>query len=790
MNITELKKRARFYRPVLRTDKIFSYVLRRLAYKTFTALLVIFVAAYIIFSFGAYNTAYGIVLILFSLWATWSAWEMFYNSLKARDPHKTQVTPLVAQVALVSSKLDITKSFLKTPIGKECLKRFGVEKGDIKKYLTSSRIKVSSGDIIFNDTNFVNLPTFVKALFDYDTSFKDFTFKHAIQEDQFIDLCEWIERRFYLELKKSRWWTRDALMRVQSVGVAFSYGRSYVLERFSQKVESTESTVLSDYFEDELDDVEDILVRAKEANALIVGSRENQHMIHLLQKNIERGAVHPQIEHKSLFVLDTEDLISSTKDKATFEQTFIKILKEIEHAGNIILVLNDLPRFILSAQSMGVGVLPLLEPHLASSKMQVIAFAETSGYHQVLEPNETVRERFEQLLIPEKEKEIIRVIVENYISSIEKMQKIFFEYGAVDTIVNGVERYFVKSSPIDEVTDILVDLSGGVASLDKKIITGNDVLGLFEDKTGIPLQKAGEEEKQKLIHLEEFLHKRVVGQENAISSIADALRRVRSGISNPDRPVGTFLFLGPTGVGKTETTKALAESFFGSEHNIRRLDMSEFSSSDSITRLIGSFETGKVGVLPSMIRENPYGILLLDEFEKASSEVHDLFLQVLDEGIFSDMRGDKVNARNTIIIATSNAGSDLIWKYSKQNENVAEHQSEIVEAIISQGIFKPELVNRFDGVVVFHPLLKEHVVKIADLMVKKLSKRLRDKGVDISLSQDAMEFIVTEGVSSSFGARELNRVLQDKVESAVARMMLEGKINQGDTATLTRSDIE
>ena len=791
MDFKYLKKEARFYKPVIWTDRLFTYDLRRLALKTLSVLVITVVVAYALFSFGSYNTAYGILLILFSIWMVWVAWEMFYNSLQARDPHITHLTPTVASLVLKGAKRDVTKSFLLSNVGKHILRRFSINKKDVKEFLSDSkRLKYKNAEIMLKDSSFVDLPLFVSAIVEHDMSLKGFLFAHAIQESQVIDLCEWLERKFYIDLAKRRWWTRDALLRVPSIGSAFSYGRAYVLEKFSLKVESSESDVLLDYFEDELEKVEDILVRYKEANALIVGSRENHHMISLLQKKIQRGNVHPQIEHKDLFLLDTDGLISASADKSTFEQTFIKILNEISNAGNIILVLDDLPQFILSAQSLGAGVVPILETYLASPKVQVIAFSETSTYHKILEPNETVRSRFEKILVSEKEKEIIRVIVENYISTLEKTQKIFFEYKAVDAIVIGVERYFVKSSPIDEVTDILVDLAEKISDIDKKTISERDVLGLFEAKTGIPMQQANKEEKEKLINLEKLLHTRVVGQDTAISSIADALRRVRSGISNPDKPMGTFLFLGPTGVGKTETTKALAESFFGSEKNIKRLDMSEFSSKDALARLIGSFETGKIGVLPIMLRESPYGVLLLDEFEKASAEVHDLFLQILDEGVFSDMKGDKVNARNLIIIATSNAGSNLIWEYTKSGKDVSKYEREIVNTIVENKIFKPELVNRFDGVVVFHPLQHEHIVKIAKIMMRKLSVRLREKGVEVELSVDALEYVVREGASSVFGARELNRVLQDKVESTVASMMLEGKIQKGDSVVLNKADIE
>ncbi len=791
MTLKDVYKKSLYYRPAISMDGFMPVGVRRLTYKTFTFLFVVMLSAYILFSFGSYNTAYGITLVLFSIWSVWSAWEMFYNSLQSKDPHITHVTPLVARLVLRGSSRDVTKALVYTDIGLLIMKRLGINKKDVRKFFKSTqRETLRSGDFFVNDAPFVDLVSVWRALIDRDAVLRQFLFTKGIQEEHIAHVCLWMERQMYLDLAKIRWWTRDALLRIPSIGVAFSYGRAYLLEKYALKVEGSHSSVLFDYFEDELDSLELILTRSKEANALVVGSRENIRMINLLQKKMQKGNVHPQIEHKELFMLHTEELLSGSSDKVNFESTFIKILKEIRHAGNIILVLPDFPSFIAQAQTLGSDVLSMLDTVLISADVQVIAFTEQGQFHQILESNQIIQERFEKLFVSDKEKEIIRTIVENYISLLEKKNKLFFEYSAIDAIVNSVERHFVTQSPIDEVTDVLVDLSGSISKTSKKVVTDEDVLELVQEKTGIPLQSADGPEKEKLLNLESFLHKRVVGQDSAISSVADALRRMRSGISNQDKPIGTFIFLGPTGVGKTETAKALAESFFGSEKKLRRLDMSEFSGSDAVARLIGSFETGTSGILSSLLREHPYGVLLLDEFEKASQSVHDLFLQILDEGIFTDMKGEKVNARNTLIIATSNAGSDLIWKYAKQGEDVVIHEKEIIDDIIESRVFKPELINRFNDVVVFHPLEKEHVVSIAEIMLKHMSDRLRKKGVDVSLTPDALEYVVEKGVSTEFGARELQRILQNTVESVVAKKMLEGEIKKGDTITLSRADIE
>jgi ATP-dependent Clp protease ATP-binding subunit ClpC len=313
---------------------------------------------------------------------------------------------------------------------------------------------------------------------------------------------------------------------------------------------------------------------------------------------------------------------------------------------------------------------------------------------------------------------------------------------------------------------------------------------LVEVKTGIPREAAsGSTDTKTLLNLEKILAERIIGQEEGVKAIAAAMRRARAGITNPKRPMGSFLFLGPTGVGKTETTKALADSFFGGESAIIRLDMSEYRTMDALERLIGNFDLGKPGVLTSALRDKPYGVLLLDEFEKTSKDVLDLFLQVLDEGMFADMSGRKVSARNLIIIATSNAGSEMIWQMVKEGGPGALNKEVIIEDIIKRAIFKPELLNRFDGVVVFHPLGRDELTRIAELMVKKFSKSLADKGLEIAITPELINALVEKGSDPTFGARPMNRAIQDKVETMIADKILSGAAQPGTKIIFTPEEI-
>jgi len=350
-------------------------------------------------------------------------------------------------------------------------------------------------------------------------------------------------------------------------------------------------------------------------------------------------------------------------------------------------------------------------------------------------------------------------------------------------------RIYSANERFSRIESLLEELSAKARNSGNNLIKREDVEEILHIKTGIPGSSVSDKEKATLLELENLLHRRVIGQDEAVKAISDSMRRSRSGITNPNRPIGSFLFLGPTGVGKTETAKSLADVFFGGDTEMIRLDMSEFSASDALNRLIGDFVTHKPGVLVSRLREKPYGLLLLDEFEKANSEVHDLFLQILDEGVFSDMRGEEVNALHTIIIATSNAGSDLIWNLMSENKNLSNVREQIIDHIIDTGIFRPELINRFDSSIIFRPLNSFELTKIAEKILERLNKRLSGQGYEISFTPDLIARLVKIGGDPKFGARPIERAVKERIEGAIAKKILEGTLKMGEKLALNASDL-
>jgi ATP-dependent Clp protease ATP-binding subunit ClpC len=352
------------------------------------------------------------------------------------------------------------------------------------------------------------------------------------------------------------------------------------------------------------------------------------------------------------------------------------------------------------------------------------------------------------------------------------------------------DRYIQDRPFPQKAIDILTEVLIYTKQKREKIVLPEYVDKIISERTEVPIGEIQEDEKKKLLELEQRIHQRVVDQEEGIRVISQAMRRARTGIKNRKRPIGSFLFLGPTGVGKTETSKALAEVYFGSDTKMIRLDMSEYQEISTINRLIGSAEKNEPGLLTKAVLDSPFSVILLDEIEKAHPNILNLFLQVLDEGFLTDAFGRKINFSESIIIGTSNAGAELIRQCVKQGRNLQTFKDDLIDYLMKQGIFRAELLNRFDATIVFKPLTHEHLIKIAVLMINDLTKRLLDgTGVRLVVSPELIEKIVRIGYKPEFGARPMRRVIQDEIESRVAKMILEQDLKRGDFVKIEPNEI-
>ena len=779
--------------PAILLDKIISHeVIKKLR----TGFLIVISIGFVVNSFNIlplYSVNIrGLLFVSFSLWITFYLLDaMFYSFYFSK---KNSLDFEVAKIVEDTKDDDITKSFLKSNIGKFALLRVGISEKESERFLKERKNKVSKDEfyIIENDTDpFVTISEYGRSILHFDIELAKFLRGFGVDGNMWKGVLDWISANQKIVIEREAWWHKDRLSRIPSIGRGWAHGQIYNLEKYGYPITSDSifqsiSGRLS-LFENDVNNLERILSKQSGSNILLVANETMLAMqwVCALGKEIENGTVRSEIEGKKVYVLDTDSIIDSMKQKVDLEAELNSVLLQVMNAGNIILVIKDLPHFVLSASALDVDVKNLLANSLSSERLQIIAIANTSAYHETVETAHDLTRFFEKIVVPELEHNAIVQVINNEANIIESKMSVFFTYQSLIAVVKSAERYFADDSLYDKAVDLLNEVaSNSVSGNAMQIITQEKVEVVVENRTGIPQGEIKSEEQIKLNSLEEILHKRIVGQDNAINAISSAMRRSRAGLTDSKRPTGSFLFLGPTGVGKTETTKALAEVFFGNEEKIIRVDMSEYSSENALEKLIGSFESSAPGFLSAKLRENQYGVLLLDEFEKSTKAVQDLFLQVLDEGYFTDGRGERVNARNLIIIATSNAGSDSIYEAIRNKKDIILDQHMIVDDVVKKGLFRPELLNRFDGVIVFHPLDIESLKSVIKLMLEALNKRLDEKNLNIMVTEKLLNYLANFGSDPQFGARAVKRTIQDVVEKKIADSLIKGEIVNGDKIIL------
>ena len=728
----------------------------------------------------------GFLLIFLSLDLIFFMLECFFYSFYERSLEEN-ISFSLARLLFVGSSEDLTFSFFSSYLGWQVADRLGISPEAMNNFLGARKQTLSLNQLSLSFTSGQrhDVSTFLQVLFENDSDLSSFFFSFGIQKEEVVATASWAEEDLEESILAKRWWRRDTLGRIPGLAKNWSYGQTFVLEHYgydvTEEMSSRKASGRLIFMKDEMRKLEDILCRSQEANAFIVGDDDDQRLaiVESLAKAIHDGSVLPPLEHKRVFLIDGVSIIEKNPDKASFETEMSRIFAQSVETGNIIFAINHFPAFLLSARAINSDVFSSIDSYVRSSDLQIIGLCDESNFHQYIENNKEVMAHFEVVQMGIKDSTHLIGMLKEEAEMLESSTGVFFTYQSIEAVVESAERYFAGASTADKARDLLLELPAHNVKKGKRIIERSDVLELIEAKTGIPSGEVGELEKTKLLGLEDILHKRIISQDEAIKAISKAVRRSRSDLRNQHKPIGSFLFLGPTGVGKTETSKALGDIFFGPTSPMVRLDMSEFNGADGVEKLIGSFKDSKAGILASALREHQYGVLLLDEFEKAHSDVLNLFLQILDEGAFSDMKGVKVSARNMIIIATSNAGSDLIFEMVSKKRDLAESHDEIIQAIISRNIFKPELINRFDASIIFHPLDNNDLKNVANIMLTQFAKSLFLKGLQLEINDDTINFLISKGTDPTFGARPLQRALASEIESLVADEMIKGNLKKG-----------
>ena len=610
--------------------------------------------------------------------------------------------------------------------------------------------------------------------------------------------------------------------------------------------------------DDEIRRVIQILSRRTKNNPCLMGEPGvgKTAVVEGLASRIVAGNVPYSVQNKRLLTLDLSGMVAGSKYRGEFEERIKRVVKEVIEDGNVILFLDELHTIIGAGGAEGaIDASNILKPSLARGEIQLIGATTISEYRKYIEKDAALERRFQPVTVEEPTVEEAKAILKGIAHKYEEHHRVHITDAALEAAVTLSARYINDRNLPDKAID-LIDEASSAAKLDavvrpakvdemdaeiekldlqiersikmeafsqagelrqkqkqlvKKrenamqrfsrkeaesacVVDEEQIAKVVSTWTKIPLEKLNEKESDKLLKLESILHKRVIGQEEAVTAVAKAIRRGRVGLQDPNRPIGSFLFLGPTGVGKTELTKALAEAMFGSENALIRVDMSEYMEGHSVSKMIGSppgyvgFDEG--GQLSEKVRRNPYSVVLFDEIEKAHPDVFNILLQVLDDGHIPDSKGRKVSFKNTILIMTSNAGAQRIidpknlgfGAGATEKQNYEKMKSGVMEEV--KKIFKPEFINRIDEIMVFHALTQADMKEIITLLSGNLTKRCKEQmGIRLTISPALKQYIVEKHADLKMGARPLKRAIQTIIEDALAEEILAGKVKEGDKVT-------
>lgn len=651
------------------------------------------------------------------------------------------------------------------------LEKVFLEAGKIAKEKSHSKIK--AGDVILSLVSFNKF--FQKILIEKD-----------LKKEDLENTLDWKERIEKEIEKRKKIFEYENLLKKGSIGREFSAGYTITLDRYSidwTEIAKKRGEINIIGHNKELERVERILTKLRINNVLIVGESGvgRKTLVEKLAQKITFGKSLPSLNYKRVVELNLPSLLTEVKSSEEVEFILEKIFEEVVFSSNVILVIDEIHNFIgiKEWRPGAIDISGVLSRFLHLPNFQIIGITTYEGLHKNIEQNPAVLSLFEKVELSPLSKKETLMVMENLVLELEQKYKIFIPYFVLNKVYEYCERYIGDVPFPKKAVDSLDEISAFVARFKKdKIVTLQDVAKVFSQKTEIPIGSLEREEKEKLLKLEELIHQRIINQEEAVREIASALRRARTQVTIRKGPMGAFLFLGPTGVGKTETAKTLCKIYFGDQSKMIRLDMSEFQNIEDIKRLIGG--PGEEGLLTTRVREEPFSLVLLDEFEKAHYNILNLFLQILDEGYVRDGQGRVVDFKNTIIIATSNAGYKIILKALEKDVPFGEVKKELLDYLFKEGIFRPELINRFDEVIIFKSLTKENLLDIAQLLLSDLKENLKKKEIEFEITEDLKEKIVELGYNEIFGAREMRRVIQDKVEDPISEAILKEEIKKGD----------
>jgi ATP-dependent Clp protease ATP-binding subunit ClpC len=496
---------------------------------------------------------------------------------------------------------------------------------------------------------------------------------------------------------------------------------------------------------------------------------------------IVRGTKDGSLRFKRLISVESGSLISGARSAGEIAEKIKAIMTEVEGSRGIILFFDEIHNLIVAGEEGSSTIFSLLQPYISSGELQVLGATNQENYRRYIEPNGSFSQLFQIVEIGPTSNEETLEILEDVSRRLERKYNVSISFLALRKTLQLTEKLIHERVFPDKAIDIL-DRTVARVSKGNGYITSEDIASTVSSITHIPVTAIKETEADKLLRIEESMKEHIIGQDEAIKQIAKALKRGRVGIRKQSKPIASFLFVGTTGVGKTETAKTLARLYFGDEKALIRLDMSEYQQQDSLNKLIGSPDGKMKGQLTAKVRSRPFSLILLDEIEKANAEVMLAFLQVLDDGRLTDSTGRVVDFTNTMIISTSNVGTRDIQDASEKGQGFDEIVKIAMTAV--EDHYAPEFLNRFSGIIVYRPLKPNHVRKIAHIMLENVVKMVDEKGINLTFTDDLINELVKRGFSPQWGARPLARVIEDTVETHLAEKILEKEYKRGDKVEL------
>ena len=626
--------------------------------------------------------------------------------------------------------------------------------------------------------------------------FTDFLTQKDITVDEFEKIISWeIEKQQERE-EDARIFSAKKFLKRQPIGLNWHFGYTVTLDRYANDLTrfDTSTYVKAPFFgfNQEMHLIEIVLARPSENSIILTGEAgTGKHMIiHELARRVRNGYfVDNFMQHMRILECDFASIMAQVRSEGGDAELVINnLFHEAAYAGNIILVVDNFEKYMHTESSQGFSFSAIIDQYASLESFRMIAITTEDDFYDSIHKNRVLMRHFDIVSVQEVDEEnAMKILFTKFYGKDHTP----FTFQALRQIIIDSEKYTNTAPLPTRAIDLAMEIFIFWQNHDTGFITAQTVDEFIREKTGVPVGKMQEGESDELLSLEDTFHKYIVGQDYAVRTVAAAVRRMRSGMARPNKPAGSFLFLGPTGVGKTEMAKVLSEQYFGARDKIMRLDMSEFQGENALDKLIGSRELNQQGILTTIARENPYGLLLLDEIEKANPHVLDIFLQVLDEGFLHDAFGKKVNFTTMIIIATSNAAAIVIKQMIEDGIKDDAMKKKVIDTIINSGAFRPELLNRFDDVIIFHPLNDDYIPNVVRMLLDKFSARMeKEQHITVVFDDDIVQKIIDDGFDPVFGARSIIHYIDDTVADALAKKLIRGNIMRGETLHFTIADMD